>query len=174
MAYQRNFKINQSKNAIYRKFIRAKNLYSKKIYHLKFKRYKSMIKNLTRINKWKYYKTFFIELKANSKQIWEAVRSLINTKIKSNKKITYLYKNNQIETTSKTIPDAFNKFFSTIAKGIDNKIIPTNKTHKDYLNASIHGCSNHLNLEMEAECLMKTLSYLNLNISRTKNGGNKL
>ena len=24
---------------------------------------------------------------------------------------------------------------------------------------NIHGCSNHLNLEMEAECLMKTLSH---------------
>ena len=37
-----------------------------------------------------------------------------------------------------------------------------------------HGCSNHSNLEMEAEFLTKTLSYLNLNISRTKNGINKL
>ena len=37
-----------------------------------------------------------------------------------------------------------------------------------------HGCSNHSNLEMEAECLTKTLSYLNLNISRTKTGRNKL
>ena len=32
----------------------------------------------------------------------------------------------------------------------------------------------HLNVEMEAECLIKTLSYLNLNISRTKHGRNKL
>ena len=37
-----------------------------------------------------------------------------------------------------------------------------------------HSCSNHSNLEMEAECLTKTLSYLNLNISRTKSGRNKL
>ena len=37
-----------------------------------------------------------------------------------------------------------------------------------------HGCSNHSNLETEAECLTKTLSCLNLNISRTKNGRNKL
>ena len=37
-----------------------------------------------------------------------------------------------------------------------------------------HGCSNHLNLEMEAECLMKNVPYLNLRISRTKNGINKL
>ena len=34
--------------------------------------------------------------------------------------------------------------------------------------------SNHSNLEMEAEFLTKNLSYLNLNISRTKNGRNKL
>ena len=37
-----------------------------------------------------------------------------------------------------------------------------------------HGCSNHWNLEMEAECLTKHFPYLNLNISRTKNGRNKL
>ena len=96
-----------------------------------------MINRLTRINKSKYYKTFFSEHKTNSKQTWEAVRSIINVKTKSNKQITSLNINNQIETNPKTISDAFNKFFSTIAKDIDNKIIPTNKTHKDYLNVSI-------------------------------------
>ena len=95
-----------------------------------------MINRLTRINKSKYYKTFFSEHKTNSKQTWEAKRSLINVKIKSNKQITSLNINIQIETNPKTISDAFNKFFSTIAKDIDNKIIPTNKTQKDYLNVS--------------------------------------
>ena len=33
--------------------------------------------------------------------------------------------------------EAFNKFFCTIAKDIDNKIILTNKTHKYHLNASV-------------------------------------
>ena len=55
--------------------------------------------------------------------------SLTNIKIKSNKQIASLNINNQIETNS--------KFFSTIAKDIHNKIIPTNKTHKEYLNASV-------------------------------------
>ena len=124
------------KNTIYRKFIRAKNLHSKKIYHYKFKQYKSMINRLTRINKSKYYKTFFRH-KINSKQTWEAVRFLINAKIKSNKQITSLNINNKMETNPKTISEAFNKFFSTIAEDIDNKIIPTNKTLKYYLNASV-------------------------------------
>ena len=42
------------------------------------------------------------------------------------------------------------------------------------ISMSVHGCSNHSNLEIEAEFLTKNLSYLNLNISRTKNGRNKL
>ena len=37
-----------------------------------------------------------------------------------------------------------------------------------------HGCSNNLSLEMEAEFVKKNLSYLNLNISRTKNFRNNL
>ena len=43
------------------------------------------------------------------------------------------------------------------------------KNHSNHSN-----CSNHSNLEIEAECLTKNLSYLNLNISRTKNDRNKL
>ena len=147
MAYQKNFEISQLKNAIYRTFITAKNLNFKEFYDLEFKRYKSMINRLTRINKSKYYRTFFSEHKANSKQTWETVRSLINVKAKSNKQITSLNINNQIETNPKTISDnfkkvfstisnTFNKFFSTIAKDIDNRIIPTSKTHSDYLNVS--------------------------------------
>ena len=96
-----------------------------------------MINGLTRINKSKYYKTFFSEHKINSTQTWEAVRSLINVKTKWNKQITSLNINKQIEVNPKTISDAFKKFFSTIAKDIDNKIITTNKAHKDYLNVSI-------------------------------------
>ena len=96
-----------------------------------------MINRFTRINKSKYYKTFFSEHKINSTQTWEAVRSLINVKTKWNKQITSLNINKQIEANPKTISDAFKRFFSTIAKDIDNKIITTNKAHKDYLNVSI-------------------------------------
>ena len=73
-----------------------------------------MINRLTRINKSKYYKTSFSEHKTNSKETWEAARSLINVKTKSNKQITSLNINNKIKTNPKTISDAFNKFFSTI------------------------------------------------------------
>ena len=50
--------------------------------------------------------------------------------------MTSLNKNNQIESNSKTISNAFNELSSQLLD-IDNKFIPTNKNHKDYLNVSI-------------------------------------
>ena len=96
-----------------------------------------MISRVTRINKSKYCKTFFNEHKTISNQISEAVRSLINVKIQSNKQIVSLDINKEIETKPKTIIEVFSRFFSIIAKHVDNKVTPTNKTPRDYLNASV-------------------------------------
>ena len=65
------------------------------------------------------------------------MRFIINVKIKSNKQIISPNINKQIETNPTTMSETINKFFSTIAKDIDNKIILFNKTHKDYLNGLI-------------------------------------
>ena len=70
-----------------------------------------MINRLIRINKPKYYKTFFSGPKSYSKQTWEALRSLINFKIKSNKQTISLNINNQTETNLKTISDLIKIFF---------------------------------------------------------------
>ena len=85
--------------------------------------------------------------------------SLANLKIKSNKQITSLNFNKEIESNPKTISKAFNKFFFAIAKNIDNNIIPTRKTHIDYLNALV---VNSLFLtpicDEEAEPLIKEMN----------------
>ena len=65
------------------------------------------------------------------------MRSPINVKMKSDKGIKSLNKYNQIETNPKTISEALNTFFVVISKDTDSKIIPTNKTHKVYVNASV-------------------------------------
>ena len=44
MAYQRSLKIDQSKKMLFiENLLETKNLHTKEIYHLEFKRYKSMI-----------------------------------------------------------------------------------------------------------------------------------
>ena len=66
------------------------------------------------------------------------MRSLINAKTKSNKQITSLNINNQIETNPENNIRTFQQiFFPTFANDIDNKIISTNKIYKGYLNASV-------------------------------------
>ena len=86
-----------------------------------------MINRLTRINKSKYYKTFFSEHKTNSKQTWEAVRSLINVKTKSNKQITSLNINNQIETNPKQYQMLFTSFSPQLLKTLIIKLFPPTK-----------------------------------------------
>ena len=61
-----------------------------------------MINGLTRIKKSKYYKTYFNEHKTNFNKNGFIKVSLINVKIKSNKKIASLNITNQIETSPKT------------------------------------------------------------------------
>ena len=115
-----------------------------------------MINRLTRTNRSKYYKTFFGKYKTNSKQTWEAARSLIKVKNKSYEQIASLNINNQIETNAKTISEAFKTFFSTIDKYIDNKINPTNKTHKNRLNVSaVNSFFLTLTIEEEVESRIK-------------------
>ena len=109
---------------------------------------------MTRINKSKYYKKIFSEHKTNSEQTWEAVRSLINVKIKSNKQIVSLDINNQIETNPKAISETFNKFFSLIAK--DNIWIP-NLGHRYPSWDGIEGL--HLSTEMNVT-LVSMLIYI--------------
>ena len=86
-----------------------------------------MINRLTRSNKLKLYKTFFTERKTNSKQTWEAVRSLINVKTKLNKQITSLNINNQIETKPKTILEVLTSFPTQLLKMLITKLFPLTK-----------------------------------------------
>ena len=75
----------------------------------------------------------------NAKQILsrpEELRGLLRVEIKSDKQMASLNINNQIENNTKIISEACNKFFSTIAKDI-NKVISSNKTHNEYLNAAV-------------------------------------
>ena len=89
-----------------------------------------MINELTILNKSKYHKTFFSEYKIYFKQTWKPVRSLINVKIKSNKQITYLNINNQIETNPKTLSEALNSFYPQLLKILITKIFSLTKLIK--------------------------------------------
>ena len=64
--------------------------------------------------------------------------------------------------------------FGNGSRMTDKKLVILEFKYLQSRTSMCHSCSNHSNLEMEAEFLMKDLSCLNLNISRTKNGRNKL
>ena len=85
-----------------------------------------MINRLTGINKKKYYKTFFSEQKTKSKQTREAVRFIINVKIKSNKQIISPNINKQIETN----PTTMSSFSPQLLKTLITKLFSLTKPIK--------------------------------------------
>ena len=59
----------------------------------------------------------------NTKRIWDGIKSIININKKEKKDVNCLKVDDQQATDSFLISNYFNKFFTTIAKKIENKIV---------------------------------------------------
>ena len=123
----------KQKNALYRKFVRTKDLTKRELLLQNFKVYKNTIYKLTRIDKSDYFKRYSEENKNNSKKTWDWIGSINSFKINSHKQIKSINMNNKTESNRKVITEIFNNVFVTIASNIDSKIIHTNTNYKDYL-----------------------------------------
>ena len=126
----------KQKNIIYRKFIKSKETTSKEAILQKFKYYKNLINELTRINKANLYKSFSEEHKNDSKKTWDGIRSIVNVKENSKTQIKSIKINEKLESSPKILADSVNNIFVTIAENIDKNIIHTNANYKDYLENS--------------------------------------
>ena len=64
---------------------------------------------------------------------WEGIKSIININTTKNKSVNCLNANNTEETNPFVLSSSFNKFFTTVAKKIESKIVHTPKNYTDYL-----------------------------------------
>ena len=64
---------------------------------------------------------------------WNGIKSIINMNKKKKKDINCLKVDDQQATDQFVISNYFNKFFSTIAEKIENKIVQTDKKYSDFL-----------------------------------------
>ena len=80
-----------------------------------------------------HYKEFFNNNKKDLVNTWKGIKSIININSNSNNQPTCLNVEGKTITNSTEIANSFNTFFSTIAQKIEHKLIPTHKTHNDYL-----------------------------------------
>ena len=121
------------KNKLYKKYCKAKNESVKSNLFDSFKTYRNLIITLIKKSKRTHYKSFFDNNKKNIINTWKGIKSIININSTTNNQPTCLNVNGKTITNSTEIANSFNNFFSTIAQKIENKLIPTHKTHNDYL-----------------------------------------
>ena len=125
------------KERINKKFLRAKDPIRKEILHNKVKKYRNSINILKRNSKANYYQNFFHDHKRNLQKTWEGVKMIININKSTKKEVNCLQINANEETDPAVLSQTFNKFFSSIAKKIESKLVNTTKHYTDYLTEPI-------------------------------------
>jgi len=118
----------------FRKFINAKCPTFKTYYHNSFKNYRNLIVSLCRRSKQNHYTKYFDLHSGNMQKIWQGVRQLISVKssFKSPSPISLNIDGN-ISSDPLTIANSFNKYFSSVAHSIRNKIPPSFKHFSTFL-----------------------------------------
>ena len=104
----------RQKNKLLKKLLRTKDNF----YYCRYKFYRDKINHLLRSGKRKYYNKSFRDNLDNSKKIWQQVKKIINKK-KNKDEIIGIRKGNVIKTDPIKIGNAFNKFYTAIAKKIN-------------------------------------------------------
>ena len=128
------------------------------VIYKQFKTYQNIINKLTKISKGNHQK-YFHEHENNMLKTWDRIKSIININKKEKKDINCLKVDDQQATDPFVISNYFNKFFTTIAKKIESKIVQTDKKYSDFLDSPLEKTFFLTPTEPnEVQSLIKTIS----------------
>ena len=92
-----------------------------------------MLNHLIRKSKRNYYNNYFENFKNNSKKLWKGINELINKSKSKNAEKIQLKINNNVTTDNETIANHFNRYFTSIASNLVDKLGITTADYKNYL-----------------------------------------
>ena len=103
------------------------------VLYSQYKLFRNRIVDLIRQSKSNYYRRFFDNNLKNSKMIWSGINSLISSKSKKQNSNISLNVDGHLTSDKKLIADSFNNYFTQIAKKIKEKLPPTKKSFREFL-----------------------------------------
>jgi len=121
------------KNRLYKKFVKTQD----KQYYIKYKYYRETLNRLIRKNKRNYYNQYFTTNINNIKKIWRGINELTNRKGKKKENTICLNINNEIISDPSKVANHFNKFFTSVAKNLADKLKISEISFDEYLKAPI-------------------------------------
>ena len=130
---------NQSSSEIYEskkwniQFCKATDPHEKTVIKKRFKLYRNYVVTLSRIFKENYYKEYSEDNRKNAKKLRSEIRSIINIKNKKFQNISLTIDSKTV-TNSNSLADRFNKFFTSIADKLLQKVPKTDKRFSDFQN----------------------------------------
>ena len=124
------------REALYKKFIKAKNIDIKNEYHVRYKNLRNHIVTLSRNSKKIYFQNFFADNANNLRNTWKGIKKLINLKNVSETNPTSILVDDKLIIDSKEIATEYNNYFSNIANKLRGKIFNRNQNFKSFLQDS--------------------------------------
>ena len=110
----------KKKNRLYREYLTKKTSESK----LKYSRYRNKFTSIIRVAEKAYYANRFEALKANIKETWNLINSIIKCNLAKKPNVTEIQVNNHILKEPKEIADKFNEYFVNVGPNLARKIPP--------------------------------------------------
>lgn len=121
-----------NRDNLLKRFLRTKGKLRPVLYS-QYKLFRNRIVDLIRQSKSSYYRRFFDNNLKNSKMIWSGINSLISSKSKKQNSNISLNVDGHLTSDKKLIADSFNNYFTQIAKKIKEKLPPTKKSFREFL-----------------------------------------
>ena len=103
---------------------------------ISYNNFKNRLTSVLRSAKNSYYKNIFRENAKNSKKIWSTFRNLFGT-YKNNKRITEIKINNSSLVDDREMANAFNEYFASVGKNLDESLPRSNSNFQDFLPNSL-------------------------------------
>ena len=121
------------RDRIFKKYQSERNNVLKSSLWIQYKSERNLISHLLTKAKQNYFSNYFLENKSNITNIWQGIKSLINSKLNKQSKSFTLEHNNCIISNPLEISEIFNEYFVNVGPNLAKKIPKSLRKSYDYL-----------------------------------------
>ena len=122
----------KTKNKLFNRYLRSKS----QVNHSRYKIYRNKLKHILNVSKKLYYNEYFSYHVSNVKATWRGIKQLISPKGGKLSFPSRLIVGDDTLTDTKSVANAFNKYFTSIGPTLANAIQPGNRPFAEFLTTS--------------------------------------
>ena len=119
-----------NKNKLYKNYLKTKDDF----WYQRYKKHRTMLNHVIRLSKRQYHLSYFEKLKHDYEQVCKGINNLLRRNKSKHSQDIKLNINGRLISDPKSVANACNNFFTSVAQNLVNKLSPSNTHFKNYLN----------------------------------------